>query len=323
MENVKKKFMDALRDGDTDSIGKLAGQMPDEVLEELQRQIWDGESSSMPAEEIEAAYRCFARRTGEVRHHNAVRNFVFSAAGIAAALVAGIFIGGRTSDNGNAVQEAVCWIECCTPYGDTDEVLLPDGSRVHVNSGSVLLYPDRMDGATREIHLVGEAFIEVAKDTLHPFIVHAGGTQIKVTGTKFNVKAYAGDSKVTTTLVEGGVDVTLPSGTQAYHLTPGCAIAYERKTGCAEVYSISQDMYPSWYRGEFNAYHLTLAEIAMDLERRFGIRIIISDSRVADMMFYASFINGESAEEIIDALNVDSSFRTVKENSVIHIMSID
>ena len=42
---------------------------------------------------------------------------------------------------------------------------------------------------------------------LHPFIVSTGGTSIRVTGTKFNVKSYDDDKDVHTALMEGKVIV--------------------------------------------------------------------------------------------------------------------
>jgi len=319
-KNIRKKFMDAVSDGDTDTLETLAGQLSDDCLAGLQKEIWDAEADPLPEARIDAAYREFSRRTGS-RRMRVFRNSFLAAACAAASLVAGILIGGISSD-GISVPEAVSWIECSTAYGSTDEVTLPDGSHVYVNSGSILLYPDRMDGATREIHLAGEAFFEVAKDTLHPFIVHAGGSKIRVTGTKFNVKAYVEDSKVTATLVEGGVDVTFPSVGGTFRLTPGKAVSYEKGSADAAVYNVNRDMYPSWFKNEFNAYNMTLAEIARDLERRFNIRIAINDSNLADLMFYASFVNGESAEDIINALNVRKSFVIRKEGGVICLSSI-
>jgi transmembrane sensor len=70
------------------------------------------------------------------------------------------------------------------------ETVLPDGSKVFLNYHSKLTYPEHFTGDTRSVTLTGEAFFEVHHDTLHPFIIQANGSEIKVLGTSFNVKAY-------------------------------------------------------------------------------------------------------------------------------------
>lgn len=73
---------------------------------------------------------------------------------------------------------------------NTYEKTLPDGSRVFLNYNSTLTYPEGLPGDTRQVSLQGEAFFEVASDALHPFIIEANGTEIRVVGTSFNVNAY-------------------------------------------------------------------------------------------------------------------------------------
>lgn len=73
-------------------------------------------------------------------------------------------------------------------YNSTkQEVHLSDGSVVYLNHGSQLKYPEEFASPTREIELEGEAFFKVAKDSVHPFIVHAKGTNTRVLGTSFNI----------------------------------------------------------------------------------------------------------------------------------------
>lgn len=83
------------------------------------------------------------------------------------------------------------------------QVLLPDGSKVWLNSESSLKFPVAFVGKTREVELTGEAYFEVAKNKEKPFIVTVNDTKIEVLGTQFNVNAYT--SMINTTLVEGSV----------------------------------------------------------------------------------------------------------------------
>lgn len=73
---------------------------------------------------------------------------------------------------------------------NTTEHVLPDGTKVFLNYNSKLTYPENFDGDLRTVSLQGEAFFDVKRDTEHPFVIQANGTEIRVLGTSFNVKAY-------------------------------------------------------------------------------------------------------------------------------------
>lgn len=74
--------------------------------------------------------------------------------------------------------------------GNTKEQLLPDGTKVFLNYNSKLTYPENFKGDLRTVSLQGEAFFDVKPDAAHPFVIEANGTEIRVLGTSFNVKAY-------------------------------------------------------------------------------------------------------------------------------------
>ena len=92
--------------------------------------------------------------------------------------------------------------------GAKTSLKLPDGSKVWVNSGSKLSYPETFQGNTREVYLEGEAFFDIIKDPSNPFIVHTSGIDVKVLGTAFNVKAYEADPTIEATLVHGMIEVS-------------------------------------------------------------------------------------------------------------------
>jgi transmembrane sensor len=73
---------------------------------------------------------------------------------------------------------------------NTIEKILPDGTKVFLNYNSSLTYPENFDGDVRTVSLQGEAFFDVKPDAEHPFLIDANGTEIRVLGTSFNVKAY-------------------------------------------------------------------------------------------------------------------------------------
>jgi ferric-dicitrate binding protein FerR (iron transport regulator) len=98
--------------------------------------------------------------------------------------------------------------QLATAKGQRLQKRLPDGTVVWLAPGSLLQYPAKFTSAQREVTLNGEAFFEVAHDTLHPFIVHAGDMHTRVLGTSFTIQAYDDQPAVAVTLVTGKVNVS-------------------------------------------------------------------------------------------------------------------
>ena len=63
-------------------------------------------------------------------------------------------------------------------------LILNDGTRVWMNSKSELSYPVAFGENVRRVRLSGEAYFEVTKDSVRPFIVEVDrGFEVKVLGT--------------------------------------------------------------------------------------------------------------------------------------------
>jgi transmembrane sensor len=107
-------------------------------------------------------------------------------------------------------QTTPTYHEVAAKFGTRSYVDLPDGSRLWLNAGSKVRYSDGFANGTRELTLAGEAFFDVKHDPEHPFLIHAGGVDVKVLGTSLNVRAYPGDSVIETTLIQGRAEIELP-----------------------------------------------------------------------------------------------------------------
>ena len=169
----KKDFLDALDSKDPERIGQLLSEMSDSDFARLGQDLWDNGEIIEEGIDTEEAFRSFKARTGCL-DRLAVSAVRLAVAGVAAVVVAvSGFWAGMSYDKeaGEPSVQAVAWTECCTDYGKTSSIVLPDSTRVWLNSASRLLYPEKFTGETREIYLSGEIYIEVAKDSLHPFIV--------------------------------------------------------------------------------------------------------------------------------------------------------
>ena len=97
-------------------------------------------------------------------------------------------------------------------------------------------------------------------------------------------------------------------------------IRYNRTNGSLETYRIDTETYGSWHSNRNLCFvNQSLSDIAADLERRFNVKIIIEDSELAAMQYYASFINNESLERILRALNSNDNMRISRINGTIII----
>lgn len=128
-----------------------------------------------------------------------------------AAVMIPVFLSGTIMSyiflNNKPVHEVISFTEIKAPYGARSEVLLPDGSSVWLNAGSKIRYMNVFNKENRDIYLEGEGYFKVAKNKALPFNVKAGDLDIVALGTEFNVKSYADEGTIETTLVEGKISI--------------------------------------------------------------------------------------------------------------------
>ena len=104
-------------------------------------------------------------------------------------------------------QEEMLFNTITIPRSGEYKLVLSDGTKVWLNSASKLKYPVAFTGGQRKVFLEGEAYFEVAADTVHPFLVETSGMSVTVMGTGFNVMAYPEEMEAAVTLVHGKVGV--------------------------------------------------------------------------------------------------------------------
>ena len=175
------------------------------------------------------------------------------------------------------------------------EKILPDGTKILLSKNSEITYPKSFEGDTREITLSGEGFFEVQHDTLHPFIIHTQGTDVKVLGTSFNVRAYNAQVEV---LVKTG-RVQFSKNKNQVILTKGqkggilANVDTIIKSEIAEVGTNVEEKNNSFV---FNK--MTLGEVADALSKQFGKDIKFSQDKIRNCKLTATFEN-EKLENII------------------------
>jgi len=229
-----------------------------------------------------------------------VRTFRFRVA--AAVLIPFIFFVGAFTfvANRSGIFSSEEMAEVIVPYGDQLQVILQDGTTVQLNSGSHFQYPKSFGLFSRKVKLVGEGYFSVAKETGRPFVVNLNEIAVKVTGTKFNVKAYSDDNKITVALEEGHVKIADKSN-NVYPLNIGQNAQYDKNSGVCVV-STAEDMtvHTAWRTKSLNFYRTPLKEILKTLERQYEVRFVVNDSSLLNCKYSISTSKVNVSDILLD-----------------------
>ncbi len=225
------------------------------------------------------------------------------------------FFGNKRIENTTVYSQ-----EIHAAYGTTSNINLPDGSTVFLNSGSTLRFSSIFSQQNqRNVELIGEGFFKVAKDSFNPFIVSAGGLDIKVLGTKFNVNAYESDSETKIVLVEGKVAIQKSeskSNDKQIELKPNQIATFNLKENKLYKQSaIDLEKYIGWTEGKIVFIDDPIQEVIKRLKNWYNVDLQIDDNQLLNYRFTGTFIN-ESLEEILTILCLTSPMQYVIEPSV-------
>jgi transmembrane sensor len=209
-------------------------------------------------------------------------------------------------DNTNKfVNNVVDSLEIVAPIGSRTVVDLKDGTKIYLNYGSSIKYPQRFIGNTREVILKGEGYFEVTHNPQKPFIVKTQNMDIKALGTKFNVLAYPEDGFVATTLIEGKVVIERNKEKEEGNigtLVPGQHVKYNLNTGKIISAKGNTDLYISWKDGKLVFQNQPLEEVALRLSRMFNVDIEVS-KEIKHFTYTVTFID-EPLHQILDLMTI-------------------
>lgn len=224
--------------------------------------------------------------------------------------------------------------EVFVSYGSKSRVVLPDGSVVNLNSGSVLRYPASFSETERKVFIEGEAFFDVKRKGEVPFYVNTREISIKVLGTSFNVKSYSDDDFVETTLVSGTIEIYANQEVNSNPspilvLKPNQQVIIEKKTGQLAVSAangekekhklkpikslllqkkIDVDPIISWKDNRLIFRDESFADLSRKLERWYDVEIEIQDEELARALFSGIFVR-ETIEQALNALQLTTPFK--------------
>lgn len=210
-------------------------------------------------------------------------------------------------------------VECFVPYGEKQLITLPDSSRAWINSGSILIYPEKFTGDTRMVYLSGEANFSVAKNPDKRFVVSTNNLNIEALGTVFNVQAYIDLYKITATLEEGEIRVETKTGyKQAITLIPNEQVIYDHKIRQFTKKITDAKRVALWKDGYLIFQEASFGEILHAIEKRYDVTVQFDSGKYEGRTFTVRFPPEETLFETLDILKeIIRDFNyTIKENTI-------
>ena len=208
------------------------------------------------------------------------------------------------------------------PEGTEYSLQLSDGTNVHLNAGSTLIFPSIFGKDARVVELSGEGYFYVTHSNI-PFIVKNKSMDVRVLGTTFNMTAYPEDLMVTTTLLTGKVAVTChsqtDSTTQTTILTPGLQARFQPHEGVLQVDSVDVEEQTAWRRGEFAFEDVKLGNIMTIIGRSFALNVTFDTPELQDIKCFISIQRDKGYEEILKIIHIATGVNFKKEGNNIRV----
>jgi ferric-dicitrate binding protein FerR (iron transport regulator) len=197
-----------------------------------------------------------------------------------------------------------------TQAGMRSGLILPDGTAVHLNSAGTLTYPASFGSKERRVTLDGEGYFQVARDVRRPFIVSAASRRVEVEalGTAFNVQAYASDSLLKTTLVEGAVRLGIQSESGVWEhsvLKPSEKAVYDLTAKKLHIGRTNPAYDTAWIQGRLIFRDLPLPEVLTRLSHFYDVTFDVKDTVINQYTFTGTFENRQLSQ-VLDYLSISS-----------------
>ncbi|WP_104385429.1 FecR family protein [Sphingobacterium sp. HMA12] len=172
--------------------------------------------------------------------------------------------------NGEQAELASLKNTLTVPASGFYRMVLPDGTKVWVNSASELSYPLAFGKSIRKVELRGEAYFEVAHEKNRPFIVSTVHGDIKVLGTAFNLQAYSSVAS-NVTLINGSIQLTNTNKTTT-QIVPGQKVEFDGSEMRVSTANIEKET--AWQHGYFYFEQDQIQDIMDQLARWYAIKVI-------------------------------------------------
>lgn len=195
-------------------------------------------------------------------------------------------------------------LKASTPRGGTYQIILPDGTKVWLNASSELKFPASFNQSKqRNVELSGEAYFEVAKNKMKPFIVRSNGQEIEVLGTHFNVNSYLDEKVTKTTLLEGAIKLSQlkGNGPASYVLRPGQQAIAGNSIVIRNVDAMDAI---DWKNGMFIFNKESLESIMRKLSRWYDVDVVFEDEKLKSKLLGGTVSRFSTVTEVLEVLEL-------------------
>jgi len=204
-----------------------------------------------------------------------------------------------------------CFNQVIVPFGKRSNILLSDGSRVWLNSGSKLVYPPVFTDVDREVFLEGEAYFEIAKNENRSFYVRTSNFRVKVLGTKFNVQAYKDENEQSTVLLEGKVNIAKNGKlfSKGNELSPNQKATFLSSGDNFVITEVENaENYIAWIYGYLPVENQNIVSLSKRISRYYDIDIEVKAKNV-NIRFTGKLDLKDDPKRILDALSTISKLK--------------
>jgi ferric-dicitrate binding protein FerR (iron transport regulator) len=194
-------------------------------------------------------------------------------------------------------------IEVSVEKGSKESLTLSDGTRITLDAGSVLRYPEEVGRKSRSVHLNGEAFFEVVPDKGRPFVIEANHARIQVLGTRFNVSSWDYLNQVAVVVAEGEVSLALQNENQQKGvLISGGEYSVLKEFGAPTTpQQVDISEYTGWLDRTIDCHNTPLRDILFRLERWHNVQFIVDD-RISVYDLITLYVENKPIQEIMDLI---------------------
>jgi len=189
-----------------------------------------------------------------------------------------------------------------TPRGQKTQILLADGTKVWLNSGSEINYTNSYGMKNRSVELKGEAFFDVTGNKKLKFIVKTGRVDVVVYGTAFNVKTSVAQNEVAVSLLRGSVEVVSSTDKKSIaHLAPGERITVGKSGKNYKIEKCDADLDGIWRLEKLRFEGAGIEDVAEKLGKWYGVNIIVKDTYKFPKYWFT--VKSESINDILKSMN--------------------
>lgn len=222
---------------------------------------------------------------------------------------------------GLIANSPVNYTETIAPRGQKSQIVLADGTKVWLNSDTKIKYPGNFENDQRDVYLEGEAFFEVTKNAHRPFVVHTAGMNVKVLGTKFNVKAYPDEKNIEASLFEGKINLEIkdPDNEQVVktEVSPGQSFAYLISDKKLVEGTFPQEEIDGWKKNQLIFKDDTFNNLVKKVERWYDVKIVYDEFLFNDRRLTVELREGERLDRLMQIISLALQVNYKYENGTI------